>query len=334
MINPDMPKLYKDLAVKIARFFVLSLVFIVLAALVFWGMQWFSHSIGEMFIGKVSFSGSLESVVDNVKAEVNTASSQSLSLSPYRNWQVEDVSLQTQAAISVEIGGGARKVLFHSDEEKKLPIASLTKLMAAKVVLDHYDLSKSVAISEAAMAQEGEQGMLLAGQKLSVNDLLYSMLAESSNRAAYALSELMPPGIFVAIMNENVRMMGLANTHFEDATGLGADSYSTAKELVILTQHLLEHYPLFKKIISQQEHDIYFSDGNFHHKAMTTNELLGVNGVIGGKTGFTKDAQGCMMILQTSQHPGNYVISIVLGAQDRFTQTKKLMEWVDMAYQW
>ena len=320
---------------KIGKYILASVVFIALLGMVFFGMQWFSQSVLDMLIRHDGFfQGSLQTSVDGATAYIQQAPDNPKML-PYRNWQVEELLLEAKSAISIEIGSNnPNKVLFKKNEQQVLPIASLTKLMTALVVLERYDLDQKVAISSEAMAQEGEQGGLELGQIFSVKDLLHISLMESSNRAAYALSEVVGNAKFIDLMNEDVQKLGLTNTHFEDATGLDSASYSTVKDIVRLSEYLFEKYPLFTEIISLKEYPLYMPDGTLHHVLINTNKLLGYNGIIGGKTGFTDSAKGCFLVIQNSRQQGNHIITVVLGAQDRFLEMQKIMYWVDSAYQW
>lgn len=155
---------------------------------------------------------------------------------------------------------------------------------------------------------------------------------ESSNRAAYALSSIMGTDNFITLMNEKAKNLGLLNTHFQDAAGLDAASYSTAEDLIKLSGYVFENYPLFRKIISLKEYSLYLEDGMLHHTLINTNSLLGENNIIGGKTGYTNEALGCFMTIQNSAVKGNYVINIVLGSQDRFTEMKDIINWVNLSY--
>jgi len=353
VIDPHLIKNNGGPAKKITKYIFLSFIFVLLASVVFFGVQWFSNSLGDIFIKKINPStsllpASLGASIDNVRAQILESSDPSKDLLPYRNWQVGDLSVDAQSAILVEIGAGKSKVLFNKNEQKKLPIASLAKLMTALVVLENYDLSKSITISQDAMAQEGEQGNLQLGQVFFAKDLLYMTLVESSNRSAYALAEAAGVNNFVTLMNKKALEMGLTSTRFEDSTGLNPGSYSTAMDLVALTQYLFENYPLFKEIISLKQYDLYLPGGVLHHSLINTNELLDRNDVIGGKTGFTKEAKGCLMILsrppgddvammesgQDSLNQEDYIINIVLGSHDRFKEVENLMNWVRVAYEW
>ena len=253
------------------------------------------------------------------------------SLSPYS--RPGDLTINAKAGIIIETGLGAEKVLFQKNTAEKMPVASLAKLMTAAIVLKNYNVLEKVTVDEGAMAQEGVQGVLKLGETLSVKDLLYITLMESSNRAAYALSEVMGAEKFVSLMNEKAREIGLSSTHFEDSTGLSPKSYSTAEDIAKLSEYVFETYPLFREIISLKEFDLYLDNGQFHHKLINTNKLLaGTPGVIGGKTGWTDEAKGCFMLLQESQKKGTYLIYIVLGAEDRFLEMKKMINWTNATY--
>lgn len=236
------------------------------------------------------------------------------------------LGISAESALSVAINDNQETVLFKKDLNQKLSIASLTKLMTALIVLENYDLGQKVVVSKSAMKQIGEQGSLKEGEVLSVKDLLYISLIESSNRAAYALSEVVRTEIFIKMMNEKAQVMGLSNTNFVDSTGLDAKSYSTVKDLAVLSEHLFENYPLFREIISTKEFNLYL-DGTFHHKLINTNKMLSKGDIIGGKTGWTQEAQGCVMVISKNMQSESYIIHIILGAQDRFLEMQKLISF-------
>ena len=237
-------------------------------------------------------------------------------------------SINSSSAISTKIVNNEIKILFEKNKDKKLPIASLTKLMTALIVLEKYDLSQKFVINKRAMAEIGEQGNLKEGETLSIKNLLYIMLIESSNRAAYALSEVMGNDRFVEEMNNKAKLIDLSNTYFIDSTGLDPNSYSTAKDLVILSRYLFEKYPIFREIMELKSFSLYIN-GEFHHKLINTNQLLGENRVIGGKTGFTDEAGGCFITIQANNKSEDYFINVILGAEDRFLEMRKLINLVN-----
>lgn len=266
-------------------------------------------------------------------------------LKPLRNWQIEDLKIEAKSAISVEIDKmGFKKILFQQNSERKLPIASLSKLMTALIVLENYDLSQKIKINKDAVEEEGDFGNLKVGEIFSVEDLLYSLLIESSNDAAMALVEMVGQEKFVDLMNAKAKNLGLENTFFANATGLDPDNdndpinYSTAQDLIRLTDYLLNNQPKIWQILSRAEFIIESPKGVYHHTLKNTNKLLAeIPHLIGGKTGWTPRAGGCLLLVMRSPSSGNYLVNIILGTkgrEERFAQMKKLINWINLAYQW
>jgi len=250
---------------------------------------------------------------------------------PLRNWSIQEPDIQAKAAGVFDPNG--EKFLYRINVKEKLPIASLTKIMTAIVVLENLGLDEIITISKKAVMTEGENGSLIIGEKLTVRDLLYIMLIESSNDAAVALANEIDN--FINLMNEKAKKLELEKTHFVDATGISKFNYSTISDLVQLAKYSLDK-SLIWQILSVQEIDIQSQDKNFSHHLINTNKLLGkAHEIIGGKTGFTDEAGGCMLtIIKKPDKPGEYLIIIVLGADNRELETKKLINWVQKAYLW
>lgn len=310
----------------------LFVAFVFSVAMILWGLQWFSNSLYGFFEKKTAQKQ--QSFLASAK-DAPISQNVSQNLLPPRNWQIEDLKIDAEAAISVETDLSAQeKILFKKNETKILPIASLSKLMTALIVLENYNLQHQVTITKTDALQEGEQGELKEGQSLSVENLLYIMLIESSNDAAYSLSGIMGQDKFIALMNVEAKILELSNTYFTDSSGLDG-SYSTASDLVALIKHLLNKYPLAWEIIGLREYDLYLDNGQFHHKLINTNNLLGeIPEVLGGKTGWTKVAKGTFLIVEKSPQKGNYLINVVLGSNDRLEEMKKIINWLNVAYNW
>ena len=311
------------------RFILLSFIFAFFTIGIFLATQLFLQNATAGYfkinISKNNFPASLES--SNVTTITQQAPVQQIT-QQIKPTIPKGLQLTAKSALSIEIENGNEKILFKKNEKQQLPIASLTKLMTTLVVLQQYDLNQEVIITEDSLKQEGEQGDLKVGQTLSVKDLLYITLIESSNRSAFALSEIISTEQFVILMNQTAKELGLTNTHFDDSTGLDAKSYSTAEDLVKLSKHLFENYPLFGEIIRLKEFELYLTDGSLHHTLINTNKLLGqVRGVVGGKTVWTQIARGSFMVIQKEQQNPNYFIHIILGSEERFEDMQNLMQW-------
>jgi len=232
--------------------------------------------------------------------------------------------INAKSAISVESNlDNANNIIFDKDSNVQLPIASLTKLMTAVIVLDNYKLSDAVTIDKVADSQDAEKQDVKFGDKMPVENFLYIMLVGSSNKSAYALSELMGEPKFVGLMNQKAKDLGLQNTFFADPTGLSPENVSTAGDLAKLAEYILKNYPLIADISKVKEFDIP-GFGIFKN----TDELLSeLPDAICSKTGFTNAVNGCLLLAINNPKNNDYLINIILGADDRFAEMRKLIDW-------
>ncbi len=267
-------------------------------------------------------------------------------LKPFRNREVKNLDIKAKSAISVLVNDqGKEKILFKKNINQKLPIASLTKLMTSFVVLKHYDLDKEITISKEAISQMENLGKLEIGEKFPVKYLLYPLLMESSNDAAFALAndyEGMTERDFVKLMRIEAKNLNLNNTFFDNPTGLDPEdsgtelNFSTAFDLVKLTKELLKN-PLVWEILATKKYTLYGPE------LVNTNELLFDNSIdwqeriVGGKTGYTEMSGGCMILVLRAPNNQGYLINVVLGTDNnhaRFEEMKRLTNWVETAYKW
>lgn len=244
-------------------------------------------------------------------------------------------TIKAKAALSFLVTPeAAERILLDQGAGLRLPIASLTKLMTAHVALESYDAEEIVIVSARAIAQEGPQGWLQQGQKITVKDLLYPLLLESSNDAAAALAEHGTAEVFMRRMNRQATILGLSSTSFVNSTGLdpedpeGELNMSSAYDLAQLVIAIKEKHPEVFDILSLPAFGPYTN----------TNQFLRANGwhtkVLGGKTGWTDRAQGCLILLLQSPKNKGYTIYVILGAEDRFEEMRKLVDWTQEAYIW
>ena len=247
------------------------------------------------------------------------------------------LELEAKSAISALVNSqGNENIIFQNNSVEKLPIASLTKLMTANIVLENYDLSKEIKISKESVGQEENFGKLQANKIFSVEYLLYPLLMESSNDAAFSLAndyEGITEDEFVELMNLKAEELNLKNTHFINPTGLDPKeqtrigNYSTTEDLVKFIAKDLLKKPLIWKILATPEYNLYGPE------LINTNELLKETpDILGGKTGWTDKAGGCMALVLKSQKGNGYFINVILGAsspQARFKEMKKLINWLD-----
>lgn len=249
---------------------------------------------------------------------------------PIRDWSVPEISIDAKSFLIFDLE--KKRVLAQKNIDEKLPIASLAKLMTAIAALDNIDSASKIKISKKAVETEGIAGGLVVGEELTVKDLIFIMLIESSNDAAFALSEYLGENKFVALMNKKTAEIGLKNTYFTGPSGLEDEgNFSTAQDLAKLTEYALS-YPVIKEALATPEIDIKSIDGKFNHHLVSTNKLLGANpDVLAGKTGYTEAAGECLILVAKSP---SKLIYIILGSKSRWEDAKKMIEWTNKAYIW
>ena len=204
--------------------------------------------------------------------------------------------------------------------------------MIATIVIENYDLSKTVEISKKAAGTGGSRLGLKQGDKISVLDLLHGLMLCSGNDAAVALAETVAGGIpeFSDMMNNKAKELGLENTHFESPHGLDSDNhYTTAYDLSLLTNYALNN-ETFLKIVGTKNYTVTI---NGYPKNITnTNELLGtLNGVYGVKTGFTNGANRCLVT--ACKRNDLDIICVVLGCDTKNFRTKDSIKLIEYTFQ-
>ncbi len=229
-------------------------------------------------------------------------------------------------------------VHFGKRETRRVPVASLVKVMTAYVVLREGRLGDVVTITKADVRHAADNGAtsaaLRTGEKLTVSDLLYGLMLPSGADAANALARTYGPGrtAFITKMNATARKLGLADTLYTNADGLPAPrqgGHSTAIDQAKLAQIALED-PTFRAVVSTKTHKVAKSALHRAHTWTNTNKLLGSSdGVIGVKTGFTSKAGFCLLF--AADRNGRRVIGVLLGDQDsrRFTTAGRLLDFAD-----
>jgi D-alanyl-D-alanine carboxypeptidase len=243
---------------------------------------------------------------------------------PLRNWSILEPQISALSALMINYKPGFSDiVLFSKNSQQLLPIASLTKLMTGIIALENYDLNEIIDFSK-------------NNEKLTIQDLLYLMLIESNNDAAMSLASNNPRlnyRQFIDLMNDRAKAMGIENTTFIDPAGLSSCNQSTARGIAEITKSAMS-FPLLMEIVKTPETIIASADKKFIHRITNTNKLLGkIPELIGGKTGYTDEAGGCMMTLLKIKD-NNYLILVILGSSDREVDTENLINWSQKAFIW
>ncbi|MDP9849929.1 D-alanyl-D-alanine carboxypeptidase family protein [Streptosporangium lutulentum] len=219
---------------------------------------------------------------------------------------------------------------------KRMPVASLTKVMTAYVVLREATLSDTVTVKaedvKHASANGATHAGLRSGERLTVRDLLYGVMLPSGADASHALARVYGPGNarFVAKMNLAARSLGLADTRYANPDGLPKPSpgYSTARDQAKLADIALRD-PTLRIIASAGRHAVTKTRSHRAHTWTNSNKLLGkAPGALGLKTGYTNAAGYCLSF--AADRDGHRLIGVILGesnADRRFQTATRLLDW-------
>ncbi len=231
-----------------------------------------------------------------------------------------------------DITSGA--ILYQKESSIPLPIASTTKIMTA-IVASEYFKPNSVLTVKTGASMPGARIGLISGEDLNFRSLLYGMLLSSGNDAAYAIGENYPGGVlgFVSAMNKKALQLNLQNTHFDNPAGFdSSDHYSSAKDLAATAEEALKN-PTLARIFATKQTSIVSLDKKYTHQLANLNRLLTqVRGVLGVKTGYTDGAKENLVTYVNRDE--RQIITVVLGSNDRFGESTKLIEWAYNNFIW
>ncbi|MBN6058244.1 D-alanyl-D-alanine carboxypeptidase [Nonomuraea sp. RK-328] len=249
---------------------------------------------------------------------------------------VSAAAVPSVGAKEAYVADSAGTVHFSKRETRRVPVASLVKVMTARVVLREARLTDTIEITGADVRHATSNGATTAalkkGERLTVRDLLYGLMLPSGADAANALARRYGPGMtaFVGKMNAEARRLGLKDTRYTNADGLPTPSnggYSTAVDQVKLADLALDD-ATFRAVVGAEVHKVAKSAVHRAHTWRNTNKLLQqADGVLGVKTGFTNDAGFCLLF--AGERSGREVVGVLLGDQNtrRFSTAERLLDY-------
>lgn len=241
-----------------------------------------------------------------------------------------DLGLNAKSAILMEESTG--NILYESNPDERLPIASVTKVMTMLLIMEAVDSGKislddMVTVSENAMSYGGSTMFLETGEQLTVNDMLKGIAVASANDGCVAMAEHLAgsESAFVDMMNEKAKKLGMENTHFMNTNGLDEDDhYSSARDVAIMSRELMKHETIFNYTSIWMD---TLRGGKF--QLANTNKLIrfydGANGL---KTGSTSKALCCLSA--AAKRNDMQLIAVVLSAPtsaERFASAKSLLDY-------
>ena len=242
-------------------------------------------------------------------------------------------ALALRSSVAYVVDQNTGESLFDKNSRAVVPIASITKLMTAMVVLDSKEpMTDQIEVTDEDRDYEKNTGSRLSvGSVLSREDMLHIALMASENRAAAAMSRYFPGGrpAFLAAMNAKAKQLGMTDTHFENPTGLTSQNVSSARDLVKMVNAAYQ-YPMIRKFSTDHSYEVYTGKRSLAYNS--TNALVrNPTWDIGlQKTGFINEAGECL-VMQATIH-GRPMIIVLLdssGKYSRFADATRLRTWLD-----
>ncbi len=221
------------------------------------------------------------------------------------------------ARSAVIMDSGNERILYAKNPTHKQPPASTAKLVTAMVVIDNIRTDEVVTMSKDAARLYCSGASLREGDRLYVRDLMYLLLVRSVNGAAVALAEAVSGSEeqFVHLMNRKAAQIGAKDTKFANPHGLpGGEQYITAYDLAMVMNESLR-YPLIKDIINTKTKTVSTIDGRNITVANTNKLLWSDDDLLGGKTGYTREARHCLAF--AAEKGDNTLVAAVLGDNNR-----------------
>ncbi|PCM43801.1 D-alanyl-D-alanine carboxypeptidase family protein [Marinobacter sp. ANT_B65] len=227
------------------------------------------------------------------------------------------------------------RVIMEQNSNERLPPASLTKMMTAYIVERELDegrisMSDMVPISVKAWKTEGSRTFVKEGTSVSVEDLLKGVIIQSGNDASVALAEFIAgsEGAFVDIMNQQAQLLGMKDTHFQNATGLPAsDHFSTAYDLAVLARAIINDYPENYPIYAEK----HFTYNNIRQP--NRNSLLWRDDSVDGlKTGHTEEAGYCLVA--SAKRNDTRFIATVMGTSSSQARSQEIQKMLNYGFRY
>ena len=219
------------------------------------------------------------------------------------------------------------KIIYSSDDQQPVPIASTTKVMSAHLVMKYGNLDDIVVVSAEAAGQIGSVMGIYKGEKISVRNLLTGSMLVSGNDSIFALAEYVGGKLlneeqassdqkiqrFVEEMNSTADKLHLSNTKYQDPCGLNDEGRSTASDLSKLMSVVMQNQTL-REIMQTAETTVSDEQGRYKHALKNSNRFVTdyqYQGVVAGKTGYTPDAGHCLIV--AAQRNGYTVVVTILN---------------------
>lgn len=236
------------------------------------------------------------------------------------------VNVFAESAILMCANNG--EILFSRNADKQLSMASTTKIMTSLLALEMAMPEQEITVTKEMVSVEGTSMGLLAGDSVSMKELVYGMLLQSGNDAANTVAYVIGGGQegFAKLMNERASEIGMDNTNFVTPSGLDDDNhYSTAYDMALLACECIKN-PEFLQICSQKKARLTYGNPPYERILTNHNRLLWkYSDTIGIKTGFTKKSGRCLV--SAAKRNGVTLVAVTLNAPDDWNDHISMYEY-------
>ncbi len=255
-----------------------------------------------------------------------------------------EIESQIGASAYYVVDQATGEVLTMKQEDRVWPIASLTKLMTASIVLDDQISLDTLVSMKNADNVGGARLWINEGDKMSVGDLFYAALVASANNAANALSRTtgLSKEDFVLRMNARAIQLNLSSTHFADPTGIETANVSTPREMALLAREILARTEI-QQYTTTATRFIRVASTGASKKMINTNWMVWKPKyddvwVTGGKTGYLEESGWNLVVtLRPTKNDERELLIVIFGAKSRvtsFDDAEQLADWAWSVYQW
>lgn len=243
----------------------------------------------------------------------------------------ESIDINAKGVVLMEMT--SKRVLYQKNAHVKLPMASTTKIMTALVAIENGNLTDVITVPPEASGVEGSSIWLSAGEKHTMEDLLYGLMLSSGNDAAVTIAIHIGGSVegFAEMMNAKAKEIGAEDTNFVTPHGLhDKNHYTTAYDLGLISAVAMEN-PEFAKIVNTRNKTIPWEGSTWDRSLRNKNKIIwqydGGNGI---KTGYTSNAGRCLV--SAANREDMQLVGVVLNCPDMFEDSKKMLSYGFDAY--
>jgi len=251
--------------------------------------------------------------------------------------KADDLNLAENAKSAILLEASTGEIIFEKESDEKMDPASMTKMMSMLLIMEAIDegvikWDEKVTVSENASSMGGSQILLETGEEMTVRDLFKGVAIASGNDAVVALAEKIggTEAVFVQMMNEKAKALGLKNTNFKNPHGLDDEEhYSSARDMSVIARELVKHEEIFEYTSVYEDYLRENTDKKIW--LVNTNKLVRFyDGVDGLKTGHTEEAGYCLTA--TAKKDGMRIIAVVMGEPDSKVRNQEVSEMLDYTF--